>query len=166
MTTPDSALSSTGTPDFRLEREASGRLAFIAADGRREVGVVPVRAFPIAAPDEGVSLVGTDGHELGWIEDLRQLPAAMRALLQEELALRDFMPVISRIVQVSTFSTPSIWTVETDRGATSFILKGEEDIRRLPGAALLIAGGEGVQYSVPDMTQLDRGSRKLLGRFL
>jgi hypothetical protein len=30
----------------------------------------------------------------------------------------------------------------------------------------MIAGGEGVQYSVPDMGALDRGSRKLLERFL
>ena len=151
---------------FSLARQASGHLLLTDAEGQQHAGVVPVRAFPIAAPDEGVSLVGADGHELGWIGDLRQLPAAMRELLQEELALRDFMPVVTRIVKVSTFSTPSVWSVETDRGATSFILKGEEDIRRLPGAGLLIAGGEGVQYSVPDMTQLDRGSRKLLGRFL
>ena len=32
--------------------------------------------------------------------------------------------------------------------------------------ALLIAGSEGVQYSVRDMAALDRASRKLLERFL
>ena len=32
--------------------------------------------------------------------------------------------------------------------------------------ALLIAGSEGVQYSVRDMTALDRASRRLLERFL
>ncbi|RZJ14863.1 MAG: DUF1854 domain-containing protein [Haliea sp.] len=165
MSTPI-ASGAIRAPDFGLEREASGRLAFIGPDGQRSPGVVPVRAFPIAAPDEGISLVGADGHELGWIDDLRQVPAALRALLEEELALRDFMPVIARLLDVSTFSTPSIWTVDTDRGKTRFILKAEEDIRRLPGAGLLIAGGEGVHYSVPDMTRLDRASRKLLGRFL
>lgn len=153
-------------PCFQLTRDASGHLAFVGADGRHETGVVPVRAFPLNAPDEGISLVGTDGHELGWIAELHALPVHMRELLQEELALRDFMPVITRLVKVSTFSTPSIWTVETDRGPTSFILKGEEDIRRLGAAALLIAGSEGVQYSVKDMASLDRASRKLLGRFL
>ena len=107
-----------------------------------------------------------EGHELAWTEQLQALPPAMRPLLEEELALRDFVPEISRLQSVSTFGTPSIWTVETDRGVTSFILKGEEDIRRLGRNALLIASSEGVQYSVRDMTALDRASRRLLERFL
>jgi hypothetical protein len=149
-----------------LKRHASGQLVLIDASGDAHVGVVPVRAFPLAAPDEGISLVSTDGHELAWIEQLQELPALMRTLLQEELALRDFVLEISRLQSVSTFGTPSVWTVETDRGVTSFILKGEEDIRRLGRNALLIAGSEGVQYSVRDITALDRASRKLLERFL
>ena len=151
---------------FQLKRHAAGQLVLINAGGDSHVGVVPVRAFPLAAPDEGISLVSTEGHEVAWIEQLQDLPAAMQTLLQEELALRDFVPEISRLQSVSTFGTPSVWTVETDRGVTSFILKGEEDIRRLGRNALLIAGSEGVQYSVPDMTALDRASRKLLERFL
>ena len=151
---------------FQLKRHAAGQLVLINAGGDSHVGVVPVRAFPLAAPDEGISLVSTEGHELAWIEQLQDLPAAMQTLLQEELALRDFVPEISRLQSVSTFGTPSVWTVETDRGVTSFILKGEEDIRRLGRNALLIAGSEGVQYSVRDMTALDRASRKLLERFL
>ena len=107
-----------------------------------------------------------EGHELAWIEQLQAFPPAMRTLLEEELGRRDFVPEISRLQSVSTFGTPSIWTVETDRGVTSFILKGEEDIRRLGRNALLIASSEGVQYSVRDMTALDRASRKLLERFL
>ena len=151
---------------FQLERQASGRLLFTGGNGEQHIGVVPVRAFPIAAPDEGLSLVSTEGHEVAWIERLQVLPLPLRKLLLEELALRDFMPEIRRIKSVSTFATPSIWSVETDCGDTSFVLKGEEDIRRLGRTALLIAGGDGVQYSVRDMTVLDRPSRRLLERFL
>lgn len=154
------------TPDFQLERDAFGRLAVVFANGERHEGVVPVRAFPIAAPDEGVSLVGTEGHELVWIDSLSTLPAGVRTLLLEELATREFVPEIVRLKAVSTFSTPSVWTVETDRGDTDFVLKTEEDIRRLGRTGLLIAGGAGVQFSVRDMTALDRGSRRLLERFL
>ena len=151
---------------FALRRNASGRLQFTGADGQLHEGATPVRAFPLAAPDEGISLVSTDGHELAWIERLADLPDAPRALLQEELALRDFVPQIRRLKRVSSFGTPSQWTVETDRGETAFVLKGEDDIRRLQGSALLIASSEGVQYSVPDMRALDRASRRLLERFL
>jgi len=154
------------TPDFQLRRDASGRLWFTDAHGDIHDGVVPVRAFPLAAPEECISLVGTDGHELVLIERLADVPAGPQALLREGLALRDFMPESRRLVGVSSFGTPSTWTVETDRGNTAFVLKGEEDIRRLKGSALLIAGSEGVQYSIADMTALDKASRRLLERFL
>lgn len=154
------------SPGFQLRRQPSGRLRLTGADGIAHDGVVPVRAFPLAAPDEGISLVGLEGHELAWIDRLAGLPSDVAALLREELALRDFTPEIRRLLSVSSFGTPSQWAVETDRGATTFTLKGEEDIRRLKGGALLIASGDGVQYGISDMAALDRASRRLLERFL
>lgn len=151
---------------FQLERHASGRLLLTDNQGQQHLGVVPVRAFPIAAPGEGISLVGSEGHELAWLERLDGLPAELGALIEEELALRDFVPEITRINSVSSFGTPSTWEVETDRGATTFVLKGEEDIRRLSRKSLLIAAGHGVHFSVKDMATLDRASRRLLERFL
>jgi hypothetical protein len=41
------------------------------------------------------------------------------------------VPKIRRLKSVSSFATSSQWTVETDRGETTLVLKGEEDIRRL-----------------------------------
>ncbi|MGB6115563.1 MAG: DUF1854 domain-containing protein, partial [Comamonas sp.] len=68
---------------------------------------------------------------------------------------------------VSSFSTPSTWQVQTDRGAATLVLKGEEDIRRLaPRTHLRISASDGVQFQIADLTQLDKGSRKLLERFL
>ena len=150
---------------LNLSRDDFGRLLLVDLRAVEEP-VIPVRAFPLAAPTEGVSLVGTDGRERRWIPNLAELDETSRNLIQTDLDARELVPEILRIVSVSTFATPSIWTVETDRGDTSFILKGEEDIRRLGRTGLLIAGSQGVQYSVPDMTALDRNSRKLLERFL
>lgn len=152
--------------DFTLEHDAHGHLVHIDAAGTRHESVVPVRAFPLAAPDEGVSLVSSDGHELAWIARLSTLPPALRTVLEQALARREFAPVIQRINSVSTFSTPSTWALETDRGATTLVLKGEEDIRRLGGNALLISSAHGLQFLVHDMHALDRHSRRLLERFL
>lgn len=157
---------STPTTAFDLQRNAFGRLVYTGIDGVAHIGVVPVRAFPIAAPDEGLSIVSPDGHELAWIERLSALPATVRALLDDELASRDFAPVIKQIQAVSTFSTPSIWTVDTDRGPTRFVLKSEDDIRRLGEGRLLITAGHGVGFVVADRLALDRHSRRLLDRFL
>ena len=151
---------------FQLEREPHGRLVLIAADGTRHEGVVPVRAFPIAAAQEGLSMVDGDGREVVWVPSLASVPAGLRGLIEEELASREFTPVIERIVEVSTFSTPSVWQVETDRGPTSFVLKAEEDIRRLPDGALWISDSHGIAFLVRDRRALDRRSRRVLERFL
>ena len=152
--------------NFQLQRDSFGRLVLTTADGERHEGVTPVRAFPIGAPDEGISLVNFEGHEVGWAERLAELPPAIRALIDEELASREFVPEIERIVAVSSFACPSTWQVATDRGPAELILKAEEDIRRLSQTRLLIADSHGIQFLVRDVGQLDRHSRKLLDRFL
>ncbi|MFO1250058.1 MAG: DUF1854 domain-containing protein [Inhella sp.] len=155
--------------DWTLARDAFGKLVLTDAQGQAHVGVNPVRAHPISAPDEGLSLIGPDGHELAWVDRLSSLPEAPRRLIEDELRSREFHPQLQRLVAVSTFSTPSQWTVETDRGPLRFILKTEEDIRRLGGPGegrLLITTSHGLQLFVADRWALDRASRRLLERFL
>ena len=152
--------------DFALHLDAFGKLVLTAANGDLHRGVIPVRAFPIGAPDYGIAVVGHHGEELAWIERLSDLPAAVRKLIESELANREFMPEIKRIVHVSTYATPSVWEVETSRGNTSFTLKGEEDIRRILRSSLLIADSHGVHFLVRDIQALDKASRKILDRFL
>jgi len=152
---------------MKLERDAFGRLACAAPDGARHENVQPVRAFPLADPGAGIALLSAEGRELLWIERLADLPDAERALIEEEFARREFMPVIERIVAVSSYATPSSWQVETDRGATTLVLKSEDDIRRLKGpGALLIGDANGIHYLIRDRNALDAASRRILKRFL
>lgn len=163
---PISGQAAMQTPDFTLTRNGFGKLVLTSADGTQHEGVVPVRAFPISAADDGIGMMSTDGHELAWIPRLDSLPAATRELIEAELAGREFMPEIRKIVGVSTYATPSIWTVQTDRGQTDLVLRGEEDIRRLTGNTLLISDSHGIHYLIRDQFALDKPSRKILDRFL
>jgi len=149
----------------QLKRDALGRLVFIDSKGEQHIGVHPVRAFPITAPAAGIGIMNQSGKELCWFPDVAAISTAELQLIEEELAEREFMPVIEKITAVSTFATPSIWDIETDRGPTRIRLKGEEDIRRIAGNTLLIADSNGLQFLIKDSTQLDKVSKKLLDRF-
>lgn len=149
-----------------LIRDSLGRLVFIDDAGAQHVDVHAVRAFPITAPSAGISLMDSAGKELFWFTSLAAIPEEDRALLLEELAAREFMPIIEQISSVSSYATPSIWVVQTDRGETRLRLNGEENIRRVAGNTLLISDANGVQYLVRDSSLLDKQSRKLLDRFL
>jgi hypothetical protein len=151
--------------NFQFDINASGQWE-LELNGERHVGVVAVRAFPVAAPDEAVSIVDDHGHELVWIAQLADLSEALLSRVRQALNEREFMPLIQKLHGVSSFATPSTWDIETDRGPTQLVLKGEEDIRRLSASVLLVTDTQGVQYLIRDLPLMDRHSRKLLDRFL
>ena len=151
---------------FTLALNAFGKLVLTLADGTQHVGAVAVRAFPIAAPQQSISILSAEGKELVWIESLDTLSDNERQHVLQALQGREFMPEILRLDGVNSFSTPSVWRVQTSRGATEFVLKGEEDIRRLSPTTLIVADAHGVQFLIRDLPALDRHTRKLLDRFL
>ncbi|PSJ18640.1 cyanophycin metabolism-associated DUF1854 family protein [Nitrosomonas supralitoralis] len=154
------------TVEYQLTRNLYGKLILLDQFGMTHEGVMPVRAFPITDPDHGIALIDSRGHELVWIYQLTDLPEDYRELIESELAHREFMPKIKRILKVSSFITPNTWQVETDRGEAVFILKGEEDIRRLATTSLIITDNQGIHFLIQDRLTLDRHSRKLLDHFL
>ena len=152
--------------NFQLSRNSFGKLILTDEAGNVHEGVSPVRAFPIQAPDHGISMVLGDGKEVGWIDDIAGLPLPIRELVHDELEGREFMPEILTVTRVSSFATPCTWYVRTDRGDTEFTLKGEEDIRRIGAASLLITDNHGINFLIRDMYTIDKGTRRILDRFL
>jgi hypothetical protein len=151
---------------FELSHDAWGRLVLTDADGQRFVGVEPVRAFPISHPTQWISFCDAEGHEVYTVATLDELNPALRRVLESELALREFIPVIQRIIAVSAESFPSDWDVATDRGRTRFTVDHEEEIRLLGHNRVMITDTRKLRYHVPDVRTLDAHSRRLLERFL
>jgi hypothetical protein len=164
-----SAHSTNGSPNpagFALEFDVRGRLVLTDADGRQHIGIEPVRAFPISAPRSGIALCDAGGRELLWVANLDELPPGPRAILEEELARREFIPVLRRIMHISAPTEPSEWEVETDRGPTRFVLNSEDDVHHLDGDRALVKDAQGLRYLIADLRQLDATSRRLLERYL
>jgi hypothetical protein len=164
--TPDTLSSEPAADSPRaLFRDAFARLVMIDAVGQEHVGVEVVRAFPISEPDRWISICDADGHEILSLDDTGQLSPEIRTVLLEELAKREFVPLIRRIVKVWDQTDPQEWHVVTDRGPTSFCVDSDEDIRRLQPRQVLIVDGHGIRYLIPDTLQLDSRSRRILDRF-
>ena len=159
-------MSTVVTPNFSLAFDPFGNLVVTMADGTQHVGAVVARAFPIASPDHSISVLSAEGKELAWVENLSDLAANERDIAMQALQGREFMPEILRLDGVNSFSTPSVWRVQTSRGPAQLVLKGEEDIRRLTAHRLIVADAHGVQFLIRDLPSLDRHTRKLLDRFL
>ncbi len=156
--TPAEQLAQRG---FQLHRDAFDRLVLTDADGRKLVGVEPVRAFPISSPEVWLSIIDAEGHEVLCIREIDKLPSDLRKILEEELSKREFVPIIERITVVSADVDPSEWHVETDRGPTSFLLDSEDDVRRLGTYKALLIDTHGIRYIIPDTRKLDYASRRI-----
>jgi hypothetical protein len=126
------------------------------------IEVTPLRLFPRSDPDHWIALLDHDGHELGCLDDPKILDEASGKWLQQVLVQREFVPVIQRITWVSGNSEPCEWRVETDRGPTEFILKEEQDIRRLGTHGVLVLDAHRIRYLIPDRRALDDYSQRIV----
>ena len=166
MSLPSPSQPPLAAGEFDLANDAWGRLVLIDSQGVRHEGVEPVRAFPLSDPDRWVAICDATGAELAFIDDLKQLSPAVRSVLDEALARRDFVPVVERIVRVSLDVEPSEWEVVTDRGVTRFLLTSDDGLRRLGPFEAMLIDSHGTRYLIPDIRRLDAASRKWLERFL
>lgn len=151
---------------FNLRLDEWGRLVLIDTEGHEYNEVEAVRGFPISDPRRGIALVDRHGRELLWIDDLDELPEAERAVLEQELPRREFLPVLRRVVSVSGVAEPTVWDIETDRGAARFTLNSEDDIRRLSDGQAMLIDAHGVRYLIPELGTLDASTRRVLERYL
>jgi hypothetical protein len=151
---------------FSLHHDAWGRLVLTDAEGCEHSGIEFVRAFPLSDSRHFIAVCDEQGRELMWLADLEALPAQLAHQIEEELAKREFVPIIQRIVRISAAVEPSEWEVETDRGRTSFVLDSEDDVHELDEHRALITDAHGIRYLIRDLRRLDSRSRHLLERFL
>lgn len=151
---------------FGLSLDAWGKLVLIDAEGERHVGVTPIRIFPTTDAGHWISIVDSKGRELALIEDPSSLAQNVREMLEVELAQREFMPEILQILYVSSIMEPCDWEVITDRGPTRFVLKSEDDVRRLGPYSGIIIDAHGVRYLVRDSRTLDLYGRRALEQYI
>lgn len=167
----ESPLSSPNSPlpsakSLVVSRDAWGTLVLHNEAAGTSQPFIPVRMFPISDPSRWISLHSPSGKELFCIESLEDLDASTRKLMEAELATQGFFPVIERVLHVSSLSEPCEWTVLTDRGMTRFVLKSEDDVRRLSAHQAYLIDASGIRYLIRDARLLDSTSRHFVEWYL
>ncbi|MBM4076755.1 MAG: DUF1854 domain-containing protein, partial [Planctomycetes bacterium] len=109
-----------------FHRDDWGQLVVTLSDGSSVTGVEAIRCFPHSDPTHAIAIVDELGREILNIPSLDLLSPASREIVASDLAERDFVPVIRRIISSSPPQPPCIWEVETDRGRTQFQLESED----------------------------------------
>jgi hypothetical protein len=145
-----------------IERGADNRLRLRLGDGQMWEGVVPVATFPYSHREEFIRFNDAEGREIGLLEHLDLLEPASRAVLEEELERRYFVPEIQRIHRLRSRHGVLLLDTTTDRGPRRFEVASRDDIRTQPDGQVLIRDADGNRYRIRNYRLLDPLSRRLL----
>ena len=142
-------------------------LKIINAEGEEETfeRVVIRRSFPVTAPDEFLSVREPDtrlkgrGSEIGMIRNLNIFDKATVALINAELDIRYFTPVIKKITSAKEKFGYNYWEADTSAGKVSIVLNNPfSNIRVLEDGRIYIFDMDGNCFLIPDPAKLDRQS--------
>jgi len=131
--------------------------------GEERKKVSLARLFPLGEPERWISVLDTEGHELGIMQDLGGLDTESRRLVLEELRRRYIVPQIQRILSCKEKFEMVEWEVQTDRGTTTFLTRNLRDNIQQPDEdRLILTDVDGNRYDIADVGALDTRSRNLL----
>lgn len=125
--------------------------------------------FPLTNPQEYISIREADekAKEIGLIEKLSLLPADQQEMLNEQIRLRYFTPVITKILDVKDEYGYAYWNVVTTFGSCRFTthMSGNAVVH-LSDSRLLVTDIDGNRYEIPDFYSLSVGEKKKLDLFI
>lgn len=133
--------------------------------------MIPVRILLVAPLSEGSRVITIvhekEKKELVLIKTDEMLDKASRAIMQEALEHRYFLPKIEKINNVSIHLGDYYWDVQTDRGPKKFLLRSPAiNMRWVNKKRIILCDTDGISYDLDQFDALDKNSRVLLERIL
>ena len=131
--------------------------------------VVVVRMFPFSDRDEFISVRTAEerSREIGIVESMSGVSRETAEMLEEQLTLRYFTPVIKKIIKIKDEYGFAFWYVVTDHGACNFTIRmGGNSVIHLSDARILIMDIDENRFEIPDINELTPAERKKLDLFL
>ncbi len=154
---------------WQLRRNAEGRLVMLRAHeepAKQETPIQIAACFPWSHPQQFISLRDDKGHELYLIEALEELDSPRRQMVEEELALRNFLPRVLEIHSIADQMEFFHWEVLTTAGPHSFLTRRHERPRQLSNGQMLIKDICNDIYVITRSEDMDPKSLRLLWVYL
>ena len=136
-------------------------------DGRVFDRLEARRLFPLTGLWRYITLLDEEGKEVAIVRDVNNLMEESRAVLHQVLEQYYLIPRITRICAIHEKYGQLKFEVETDHGGYLFDIRNRHtDIKLLYDNRILIKDASDNRYEIPDLTQLDKISARLLNPYL
>ena len=128
-----------------------------------------VRMFPFSDKDRFISVRTAEerSKEIGIVEDLKDVDGETAKMLEEQLTLHYFTPIIEKVLRIKDEYGFAYWNVVTSHGACSFTIRmGGNSVIHLSETRILIMDIDENRFEIPDVNRLTPKERKKLDLFL
>lgn len=152
----------------KFERTGTGFLALhVGEEFYPRVQVV--RMFPFSDKNQFISIRTAEerSKEIGIVENMAAVSRETVEMLEEQLTLHYFTPVIKKINKIKDEYGFAYWNVVTDHGECNFTIRmGGNSVIHLSDTRILIMDIDENRFEIPDVTALTAAERKRLDLFL
>ena len=144
---------------------------FISLDyeGRHYDRVKVVRLFPFTDANKYLSIreYGGSSKEIGIIEDLDAMPEETKTLIEHQLRLCYFTPVISKIYNIKDEYGYAYFHVLTDKGECKFAINmGSNAVSKLSDTRIIIQDVDENRFEIRDTDVLTQKEKRMLDLFM
>ncbi len=151
-------------------KKTSGGFVSLDTFGEHYDRVRVVRSFPFTDPTHYISIRVADekSKEIGMILDIgKDVDAETKAMLEEQMNLRYFTPIITKIKDIKDEYGHAYFDVETNEGPCKFVIyMNSSSVVHLTDTRLLITDLDGNRFEIPDYSKFSAKELKKLDLFL
>ncbi|MBQ8798599.1 MAG: DUF1854 domain-containing protein [Lachnospiraceae bacterium] len=157
------------TPETATFSRTEGGFVSLKVEGEEYSRVQVVRMFPFSEPGKYISIRTAEetSKEIGVIESMDTFPQEVGEMLLEQLGLRYFTPIITKVYQIKDQYGFAYFDVETDRGRCRFVIRmGGNAVVHLSDTRIIISDIDENRFEIPDVSKLTVKEQKKLDLFL
>ncbi len=157
------------TEENAVFSRTEGGFVSLEYQGKKWERVQVIRLFPFTEPNQFISIrtVEERSKEIGVVADMNQLSKKTRVMLEEQLNLHYFTPVIQKIIDIKDEYGYAYFHVMTDRGECRFTINmGGNAVVHLSESRLIITDLDENRFEIPDVFQLSQKEQRKLDLFM
>ena len=144
-----------------------GKMLNATVDGYKFERVQVHSSFPHSDPTHYISIRTKENKEVGLIRDISVFSDEQRGILENEMKIRYFSPVITHIIKVKDDHGYIHWAVDTDCGECRFTVRGGGGSVIQPTRdRYVITDVDGNRFIIPDVKALPVKEYRMIDIFL
>jgi len=156
----------TPAADCRFYRNERGFLG-LELGGEDHKRVQLSRALPFSDPERYICVADMEGKEIAVLEGLEDFDEEARALLEAELEIRYFYPIVTQVKSIKEKMGSYYLDLAIGEYKKTIAVKDiSKNLKQLGNGRIILTDVDGNRFMIPDVYQIHKKSLQMLEPYL